>query len=83
MKIFDVRFIGGTILTGLGTVATIAGFLSFLPPTSNILLGVLLVTIGLPTAIFGYRFAKNVYPDPAKTRAETLRKAKSLDSKKL
>lgn len=82
MKIFDARFASGTILAGIGTVGTIAGLLSFLPPTSNFILGILLVAVCLPVAIFGYRFAKNTHPDPAKTSVETLRKAGLLNKNK-
>lgn len=82
MKIFDARFAGGTILTGIGAVGTIAGIVSFLPPTSNALLGVLLIAICLPLAVFGYRFAKNTPPSSARTSVETLRKAGLLGKKK-
>ena len=82
MKIFDARFVGGTILTAIGTIGTIAGVLSFIPPTSNVILGILLVVICLPLAIFGYHFAKNAHPAPAKTSIETLRKAGLLDKNK-
>jgi hypothetical protein len=81
MKIFDTRFIVGTILTAAGTFGVIAGFLSFLPPASNIALGILLTAACLPMAIFGHRFAKNAHPNPAKTSIETLRKAGLLDKK--
>ena len=82
MKIFDIRFISGTTLTGLGTIGTLAGIFSFLPPTSNAVLGILLVIICLSLAVFGYRFARNSLPSPAKTSAETLRKAGLLGKKK-
>jgi len=82
MKIFDARFAGGTILTGIGTVGAIAGLVSFLPPTSNAILGILLVAICLPMAVFGYRFAKNAPPSPTRTSVEALRKAGLLDKNK-
>lgn len=82
MKILDARFVGGTILTGVGTVGIITGVFSLLPPTSNILLSIALVAVCLPLTIFGYRFAKNVHPNSAKTSVETLRKAGLIDKTK-
>lgn len=79
MKIFDARFASGTILVGIGTVGTIAGILSFLPPTSNVILGILLVVICPPMAVFGYQLAKNASPSPTRTSVEALHKAGLLD----
>lgn len=82
MKILDTHFATGTILTAVGTIGIIAGVFSFLPPTNNIVLGIFLLVVCLPLAIFGFRFAKNAPPSSTKTSVETLRKAGLLDKKK-
>lgn len=81
MKIFDARFVGGTILTGVGTIGVIAGLFALLPPNRDILIGIILIVIFLPTTIFGFRVAKNMHPDPEKTSIEILRKTGLLSKK--
>lgn len=79
MKIFDAHFFSGTLLTGLGLTGLIAGIIMLIPPITYGATGVILILIGAPLTILGYKFAKNSYPVSSRTAVDTLRKAGMLD----
>lgn len=79
MKTFDKRFVGGSILNGVGSFGVMAGILAFTPPTSNVALGTVLIAICLPMVILGYRLTVFRFPKASKIEVETLRKAGLVD----
>ncbi len=78
MKIFNVRFFGGTFIVALGLFLVAVGFASLFPPTSNILMGVVLLLVGLAITKFGFIIAKDEPPAGHKTIIDMLRRAKML-----
>jgi len=79
MKILNGRFVGGTLIVALGLLGLITGLFSLLPPTNNVVVGVVLAVVGAGLMIFGYKYAKDAPPPAAKTSVETLRQAGMLD----
>lgn len=79
MKIFNARFIGGTLVVAAGLLSLVLGFLLALPPDNNIIVGILLAVLGFIVVKAGFIIVKDTIPNQSKTEIEILRKAKLLD----
>jgi len=83
MKIITPKYFGGSVIVFLGILTVAIGLAAILPPTFDIIYGVILLVLGVVLIKIGFIVAKDQPPAGSKIAVDTLRHANMLDEKRI
>jgi len=81
MKLITPKYILSIFIVFTGTAGALFGILLALPPSTNILLGIILLGAGIITIKLGFKMTKESVPSASKTIVDILNYAELIRKK--